>query len=60
MKDLLTGLLFLSVGAIFAVSSWQLSISMSDEIGPGYFPLLVSLVLGVTGTILIVKQLWKS
>jgi putative tricarboxylic transport membrane protein len=60
MKDLLTGLLFLTVGAIFGISSWQLSVGTSDEMGPGYFPLLISSVLVVVGMILIVKHLWKS
>jgi len=60
MKDLLTGLLFLTVGVIFGVSSWNLSVGTSADMGPGYFPLLISSVLSVIGTVLTVKYLWKS
>lgn len=60
MKDLLTGLLFVSVGTVFAVSALYLHVGTSAEMGPGYFPLLVSYVLIATGLILVVKNLWKS
>ena len=59
MKDLLTGLLFLSIGIVFAVASSHLYLGMSAEMGPGYFPLLVSSVLIIIGLALAIKNLWK-
>lgn len=59
MKDILTGALFIIIGSIFGVGSTQYTIGSSDNIGPGYYPLLVSVAVIMLGVTVILKRvLW--
>jgi len=56
--DILTGILFLgvSVGAI-AIIGTNYSLGTASRMGPGFFPLIVSVLLGGVGVILIGRAL---
>jgi putative tricarboxylic transport membrane protein len=55
--DILTGILFLvlSLGAI-AIISADYPLGNASRMGPGFFPLIVSSILGVLGAILVVRS----
>ena len=50
-KDFLSGLMFLVVGGIFAWGATSYSIGTGARMGPGYFPLLLGVLLAVLGAI---------
>jgi len=56
-KDFFSGLLFIAIGAFFAVFSRKYDIGTAKEIGPGYFPLILGIVLIFLGLIVSVKSL---
>jgi hypothetical protein len=56
-RDLISGILAIIIGSIFAAVSLTYEIGTATNIGPGYYPLLLSMLLVVLGFILLVK--WK-
>jgi hypothetical protein len=56
-QNLWAGFMFLGFGAILALGSGRYSIGTLDEMGPGFLPLCVGILLGGTGTILIGRSL---
>ncbi len=45
-KDVAAGLLFIAIGAFFALNAWfNLRIGRALNMGPGYFPLLLGVIL---------------
>jgi hypothetical protein len=57
-KDVAAGLIFIAVGAFFAVSAYaQLRVGTTFRMGPGYFPILIGLVLVGLGTAIVVRSL---
>ena len=44
-KDFLSGLMFLVVGGVFAWGATHYSIGTGARMGPGYFPLLLGVIL---------------
>jgi hypothetical protein len=59
MKDILSGSLFIVIGAIFGIGSGNYSIGSTDNIGPGYYPLMVSIAVIAIGVAIIIKKiLW--
>jgi len=50
-------LLFLGIAALLAHSALKLTIGTAAEMGPGYFPLALALILGLLGAILGVQSL---
>ncbi|WP_170145888.1 tripartite tricarboxylate transporter TctB family protein [Rhodoplanes elegans] len=55
--DLVTGLLFVSLGLFAIVYGWNYPIGTPSRIGPGYYPLLVSSGLVLLGLILVGRSL---
>jgi len=51
-KDFFSGLMFLVVGAAFAWGATKYSIGTGARMGPGYFPLLLGVMLAVFGAII--------
>lgn len=52
LKDLITGLMFMAIGGVYAAGALsRLSIGTASNMGPGYFPLLLSGALVVVGII---------
>ncbi|CAM8663195.1 Protein of unknown function DUF1468 [Comamonadaceae bacterium] len=48
-KDFFSGLMFLVVGAGFAAGAAQYSLGSGAKMGPGYFPLVLGVLLAVLG-----------
>jgi hypothetical protein len=51
-KDLLAGLMFLAIGVIFFVGSYNYSMGTAARMGPGYFPRALGAILAVLGVII--------
>jgi hypothetical protein len=56
-KNFLTGIVYLAFGAAVAVGSLSYPIGVARQMGPGYFPLAVSLALVLTGFIVLLGSL---
>lgn len=56
-RDFWSGLMFLVVGVGFAIGATNYSMGSSARPGPGYFPLLLSIILAVLGAIILFKSL---
>lgn len=56
-KDVLAGLLFIALAAIFAWETRELPMGTSVRMGPGYFPLVLSGLMGLLGFIVIFNGL---
>lgn len=56
-KDFYSGLLFMALGIAFALGARNYSIGTGARMGPGYFPLMLGVVLAVLGSALALKAL---
>jgi hypothetical protein len=56
-KDFFSGLMFTVVGAAFAYGATNYSIGTGGRMGPGYFPLLLGVILAILGAIIMFKAL---
>jgi hypothetical protein len=56
-RDFWSGLMFLAVGIVFAVGATNYSMGAAARPGPGYFPLLLSIILCILGAIVLFKSL---
>ena len=54
-KDFFSGLMFLVVGGGFAWGATTYSVGTSARMGPGYFPLLLGILLGIIGAAIMFK-----
>lgn len=52
-----SGLLFVIVGLVFAIWSTTYNIGTASNMGPGYFPLILSLTLVILGLLNVLKSL---
>jgi putative tricarboxylic transport membrane protein len=59
-KSLSAGLLFIGLALIFGVSASSLTLGTAAQMGPGYFPLLVAVVLGVLGVAVVAEGIFHS
>ena len=50
-KDFLSGLMFIIVGSSFAVGATNYTVGSASRMGPGYFPLLLGILLALLGLI---------
>jgi putative tricarboxylic transport membrane protein len=50
-KSLLAGLIFIGLALLFGASTLSLTLGTAARMGPGYFPLLLAVVLGVLGVV---------
>ncbi|HET9534720.1 MAG TPA: tripartite tricarboxylate transporter TctB family protein [Mesorhizobium sp.] len=51
----LCGVIFVAVGLIFGYQSWNLEIGTAFRMGPGYFPLVLSIILILLGIVVFVQ-----
>lgn len=58
-KNFLCGLLFIAFGVVLAWNALSLEIGSASEMGSGYFPLGLAMLLGLLGAILVVGS-WMS
>ena len=56
-RDFWSGLMFVLVGAGFAIGAMNYSMGTSARPGAGYFPLMLSVILGILGAIVLFKSL---
>lgn len=56
-RDFLSGLMFLVVGLGFAYGATNYSMGTSARPGPGYFPLILSILLAILGCVVLFKAL---
>jgi hypothetical protein len=59
-QDFLAGLLFTLVGGAFAWAAASYPLGSSSRMGPGYFPLLLGLMLVLLGNVLMVRTALRS
>lgn len=59
-KDFWSGLMFVGVAVVALVASQGYSLGTSTKMGPGYFPIVLSLVLGGLGLVLVARSLVLS
>lgn len=56
-KDFFSGLLFLGIGVAFMWGAATYKIGVADRMGPGYFPLLLGILLTILGILITLKSL---
>ncbi len=56
-RDFLSGLMFMTVGIVFAVGATNYSMGSSARPGPGYFPLILSVMMAILGAVVLFKSL---
>jgi hypothetical protein len=56
-KDFYSGLMFLAVGAGFAWGATNYTIGEGARMGPGYFPLMLGIVLAIIGAFVIFESM---
>jgi len=54
-KDFYSGLMFTVVGGAFAIGATTYNIGTGARMGPGYFPLLLGIILAVLGAMIMFK-----
>jgi hypothetical protein len=60
LKDCVAGTLFVAIGLLFAVNAWlRLSVGSALAMGPGYFPILLGLILIGLGAAIVLSGLRK-
>jgi len=56
-RDFWSGLMFVVVGVVFAVGATNYPLGASARPGPGYFPLMLSVIMAILGAIVLFKSL---
>ena len=56
-RSFLSGLMFLVVGGIFAWGATSYSIGTGARMGPGYFPMMLGILLALLGAIILLGAL---
>lgn len=56
-KDFFSGLMFMAVGVAFAIGATEYNIGTGARMGPGYFPLILGVLLSILGLAIAVKSL---
>ena len=56
-RDFWSGLMFVVVGVVFAVGATNYPLGASARPGPGYFPLMLSVIMAILGAVVLFKSL---
>ena len=56
-KDFISGIMFAAVGAAFAIGAFEYTVGNAARMGPGYFPLMVGVLLTVLGLVVALSSL---
>ncbi|MEG0201441.1 MAG: tripartite tricarboxylate transporter TctB family protein, partial [Comamonas sp.] len=59
-KDFFSGLMFLVVGLAFAIGASNYTIGSGARMGPGYFPLILGVLMAILGAAICVSGLTKG
>jgi len=57
LKDYISGLTFMPVGGAFAFGASNYTVGTGARMGPGYFPLMLGVILAVLGAVITFKSL---
>ena len=57
-KDFYAGLLFTLVGSAFGWGALDFQVGSSGRMGPGYFPLLLGVMLALLGAVMMLRAAW--
>ena len=56
-RDFLSGLMFVAIGAGFAIGATNYSMGTSARPGAGYFPLMLSVIMAILGAVVLFKSM---
>lgn len=56
-RDFVSGLMFIIIGVAFAWGATSYSVGQAARMGPGYFPLMLGIVLAILGSIVLFQSL---
>lgn len=56
-KDFFAGLMFTAIGSAFAVGATTYTIGEGARMGPGYFPLMLGILLAILGLFIVMESL---
>ena len=56
-KDFFSGLMFLGVGVAFAWGATTYTVGSGARMGPGYFPLMLGILLAILGAVIVFESL---
>lgn len=56
-KDFWSGLMFVGVGGAFAIGAQNYTVGTGARMGPGYFPMMVGILLAILGAVIVFKSL---
>lgn len=56
-REVACGAIFVVTAALFAYGTTDLAMGTSIRMGPGYFPLMLAIIMGVLGVIIMIKGL---
>ena len=56
-RDFWSGVMFIAIGIGFAVGAGNYSLGTSARPGPGYFPLMLSVIMAILGAIVLFKSM---
>ena len=59
-KDFYAGLLFMLTGGSFAWGATSYQLGTSARMGPGFFPMMLGLLLAVLGAVMMVRCVWHQ
>ena len=59
-REVICGGVFVGVAALFAYGTIDLPMGTAIRMGPGYFPLMLAIILGALGLLIIVKGLGRA
>jgi len=59
-KDFFSGLMFTAVGGSFAWGATDYTVGEGARMGPGYFPLMLGILLSILGTIITLQSFTKG
>lgn len=59
-KDFFSGLLFMLIGAGFAWGAPRYEVGQAAQMGPGYFPLVLGVLLVLLGAAISLRALWRG
>lgn len=59
-KDFFSGVMFLAVGIAFAIGAKNYTFGTAARMGPGYFPMMLGIILALLGTLIMVQAFLKK
>jgi hypothetical protein len=58
-RNFIVGLIFLCLAMLFGISALRLNLGTAGKMGPGYFPLVLAIALGLLGLVVLIEGLRK-